>query len=51
MTRGRCDLPCVIPRPLERSESADGGPLAYSVAHRVKLWEPGTAPRLQRTKS
>jgi alkaline phosphatase D len=40
-----------IPRPLERSESADGGPLAYRVAHRVKLWEPGTAPRLERTKS
>jgi len=40
-----------IPRPLERSESADGGPLAYRVAHRAKLWEPGTPPRLERTKS
>jgi len=40
-----------IPRPLERSERADGGPLVYRVAHRVKRWEPGTAPRLERTKS
>src|SRR5262249_37320597 len=27
-----------IPRPFERSTSADGGPLAYRIAHRVKLW-------------
>jgi alkaline phosphatase D len=38
-----------IPEPLERSTAPDGGPLAYRVAHRVKRWEPGTAPRLERT--
>jgi alkaline phosphatase D len=32
-----------IPRPLERSKSADGGPLAYRVAHRVKLWAGDSA--------
>ena len=31
--------------------SSDGGPLAYRVTHRAKRWEPGTAPRLERTKS
>jgi alkaline phosphatase D len=38
-----------IPRPLERSGLADGGPVAYRVAHRVKRWGPGVAPRLERT--
>jgi alkaline phosphatase D len=38
-----------IPSPGERSTAADGGPLAYRVTHRVKRWEPGTAPRLERT--
>jgi alkaline phosphatase D len=38
-----------IPRPLERSESADGGPVTYRVAHRVKRWGNGGAPRLERT--
>ena len=38
-----------IPRPLERIERADGGLLAYRIAHRVKQWEPGTAPKLERT--
>jgi alkaline phosphatase D len=38
-----------IPRPLERSARADGGPLAYRVAHRVRLWAKGAAPRLERT--
>jgi alkaline phosphatase D len=37
-----------IPRPLER-RGADGGPLAYRVAHRVKRWAPGVPPRLERT--
>lgn len=37
-----------IPRPLQRSERADGGPLAYRVAHRVSRWQSGTAPRLER---
>jgi alkaline phosphatase D len=38
-----------IPRPLERSESADGGPLVYRVVHQAKLWKAGDAPKLQRT--
>lgn len=38
-----------IPRPLERNDRVDGGPLAYRVAHRVKGWERGVAPRLERT--
>ena len=35
-----------IPIPLERSETEDGGPLMYRVAHRVPLWRPGEHPRL-----
>jgi alkaline phosphatase D len=38
-----------IPRPLERSDRADGGPLAYRVTHRVKRWGRGAAPQLERT--
>ncbi|MGA9773697.1 MAG: alkaline phosphatase D family protein [Blastocatellia bacterium] len=38
-----------IPRPVERSDRADGGLLAYRVAHRVKRWASGAAPRLERT--
>ena len=37
-----------IRRPVERSESPDGGPLAYRVLHRVKLWPRGEAPRLEK---
>ncbi len=37
-----------IPRPLERSDRPDGGPLAYRVVHRAKRWAVGTAPRLER---
>jgi alkaline phosphatase D len=36
-----------IPRPLERSERPDGGPLAYRVVHRTRMWAPGEAPRLE----
>ena len=36
-----------IPRPLERSETADGGPLRYRVVHRVSLWKPGEHPLLR----
>jgi alkaline phosphatase D len=36
-----------IPRPLERSERADGGPLAYRVRHQAKLWRKGEAPSLK----
>ena len=39
-----------IPRPLERSTAADGGPLLYRVAHRARLWRPGETPRLERTR-
>jgi alkaline phosphatase D len=38
-----------IPRPLERSASADGGPLVYRVSHRVSMWKPGESPRLEQT--
>ena len=40
---------CIV-RPLERSQSADGGPLAYRVVHRVKRWTTKAAPRIERTK-
>jgi len=36
-----------IPRPLERSENADGGPLRYRVSHRATLWKKGEAPKLE----
>jgi alkaline phosphatase D len=36
-----------IPRPLERNEQADGGPLSYRVVHRAKLWPKGERPRLE----
>jgi alkaline phosphatase D len=35
-----------IPRPLERSEAADGGPLRYRVVHRAKLWNRNERPQL-----
>ncbi len=36
-----------IPRPLERSERADGGPLVYRVVHRTRLWKAGEVPKLE----
>jgi alkaline phosphatase D len=36
-----------IPRPLERSATPDGGPLAYRVSHRAPLWKAGERPRLE----
>lgn len=36
-----------IPRPLERSERADGGPLLYRTLHRVRLWRKGEEPKLE----
>ncbi|MDP3802900.1 alkaline phosphatase [Brevundimonas sp.] len=36
-----------IPIPHERSETEDGGPLVYRVAHRVSLWQPGERPELR----
>jgi alkaline phosphatase D len=42
-----CEFVC-IPRPLERSEGNDGGPLRYRVTHRAPLWAAGERPRLER---
>jgi alkaline phosphatase D len=39
-----------IPRPVERIEAEDGGPLAYRVTHRVAMWNRSTTPSLERTK-
>lgn len=36
-----------IPRPLERSERPDGGPLVYRVVHRTRLWKAGETPKLE----
>ena len=36
-----------IPRPLERSERADGGPLLYRTRHRARLCRQGERPRLE----
>ena len=41
-----CEFVC-IPRPLERSEGNDGGPLRYRVTHKVALWRKGVAPALE----
>jgi alkaline phosphatase D len=35
-----------IPRPLERSDRQDGGPLKYRVRFRASLWKKGQAPKL-----
>ena len=35
-----------LSRPLERNDSANGGPLLYRTRHRVKLWRKGQRPRL-----
>ena len=36
-----------IPRPIERSERADGGPLLYRTRHRTTLWRKGERPKLE----
>lgn len=36
-----------IPRPLERSERADGGGLLYRTRHRARLWRKGERPKLE----
>src|SRR5262245_38690788 len=41
----RTEFVC-IPRPVTRSERADGGPLRYRVVHSARLWSPGERPRL-----
>lgn len=40
-----------IPRPLERSDGPDGGPLAYRMVHRVALWKSTETPQLRRGPS
>ncbi len=37
-----------IPRPIQRSPTADGGPLRYRVVHRAQLWRSGERPALLR---
>ena len=41
----RTEFTC-IPRPIARSERADGGALRYRVVHTARLWGPGERPRL-----
>ena len=41
----RTEFVCIV-RPLERSETPDGGPLRYRVAHSAPLWRAGERPRL-----
>ena len=36
-----------MPRPLERSERPDGGPLLYRTRYRTSLWRKGETPRLE----
>jgi len=36
-----------IPRPIERSERPDGGPLLYRTIHRANLWHRGETPKLE----
>jgi alkaline phosphatase D len=45
-TRFETEFVC-IPRPLERSSSADGGPLRYRVGCRTELWKAGDSPRME----
>lgn len=41
----QCEFVC-IPRPIEPSPAADGGPLRYRVRHAVARWPPGQRPAL-----
>lgn len=40
-----CEFVC-IPRPLERAEGDDGGPVLYRVEHRARRWKAGERPAL-----
>jgi alkaline phosphatase D len=42
----RTEFVC-IPRPIVRSERADGGPLRYRVLHTAPLWKSGERPQLK----
>jgi alkaline phosphatase D len=46
-TEMRTEFVC-IPRPITRSERADGGPLRYRVVHTAQLWRAGEKPKLVR---
>jgi alkaline phosphatase D len=35
-----------IPRPVNRAETPDGGPILYRVRHSAELWGPGERPKL-----
>jgi alkaline phosphatase D len=39
---------CIV-RPVTRATTPDGGPLRYRVTHSAKLWQAGTAPKLEQT--
>lgn len=36
-----------LPRPLERSTTADGGPLAYRARYRIARWQAGDIPHVE----
>jgi alkaline phosphatase D len=36
-----------IPRPLERSDQRNGGPVLYRLVHRCRIWRPGERPTLE----
>ena len=36
-----------IERPITRATTPDGGPLRYRVSHKAKMWQAGTAPKLE----
>jgi alkaline phosphatase D len=42
----RTEFVC-IPRPITRSERADGGPIRYRVVHTAALWKSGERPQLK----
>ena len=42
----RTEFVCV-PRPITRSERADGGPIRYRVLHTAALWKSGERPQLK----
>ena len=42
----RTEFVC-IPRPIARSERADGGPIRYRVLHTAALWKSGERPQLK----
>ena len=47
-TQLTCEFVC-IPRPLERAERSDGGPIRYRVMHVTPLWKAGERPTLRQT--